>query len=175
MKYHSYKWIFAFLACACLFFLGIISIHNSSLVYAQSALATPSTRSTMPSIVTPEVRPTPTMDTASQAATHSTNSDPSTAIAIIGLIIAFIGLVVQGVTLFLIYRYVRDTASMAQATRDSANATQASAKVAENTLQEMKESREEENAPFVVVYFNYLNLAQISGKVLQKRDLLKAR
>ncbi len=40
---------------------------------------------------------------------------------------------------------------MARATRDSARATQKSSEAAENTLREMKKTREEENAPYVVV------------------------
>src|SRR6266700_4384261 len=154
MKYHSsYKWILALLACGCLFFLGIVLYHITSSAYARSILAT-SSRPTIVSTATPEARPNPTVINVSE-----TSSFPDTAstIAIIGLIIGFIGLVVQAVTLFLIYRYVKDTAAMATATRDSANGTQASAKVAENTLQEMKEARDEENAPSVVVYFNYIH------------------
>jgi hypothetical protein len=66
-------------------------------------------------------------------------------------------MLVAALTLFFIIKYVRDTAAMAKATRDSADATRDTAKAAENTLQEMKEARDEENAPFVIVYFNYIH------------------
>lgn len=155
MQYHSsYKLILTLLACGCLFFLGIVLFHNTSSAYARSILATTTPQSTIVSTATPEARPNPTVINVSET---SSFPDPASIIAIIGLIIAFIGLVVQAVTLFLIYRYVKDTAAMATATRDSANGTQVSAKVAENTLQEMKEARDEENAPSVVVYFNYIH------------------
>lgn len=66
-------------------------------------------------------------------------------------------MIVAAVTLFFIIKYVRDTAAMAKATRDSADATLDTAKVAENTLQEMKEARDEEHAAFVIVYFHYIH------------------
>jgi hypothetical protein len=158
MKYSCYyKWVLAVLACGCLFLFGVVLPHSTSLAFNKFTLATPTPRSTIVTITTPEVRLTPTVGIPSQTSTHSTNSDPSTAIAIVGLIIAFLGIAVEGVTLYFIIKYVRDTASMAIATRDSADATRDSARAAENTLQEMKAAREEENAPFVVVYFNYIH------------------
>ena len=120
--------------------------HSTSLAHTESTLAISMPSSTIVSIATPQAKPTPTIIVISQP---SSFSDPSTVIAMLGLIIA-------AVTLFFIIKYVRDTAAMAKATRDSADATRDTAKAAENTLQEMKEARDEENAPFVIVYFNYI-------------------
>lgn len=72
-------------------------------------------------------------------------------------VIAFLSLLVSAISLGFIIKYVRDTAAMATATRDSADATRDSAKAAENTLQEMRNARDEESAPFVVVYFHYIH------------------
>lgn len=66
-------------------------------------------------------------------------------------------MIVAAITLYFIIKYVRDTAAMAVATRDSADATRNAAKAAEATVKEMQAAREEENAPFVVVYFNYVH------------------
>ena len=147
MKYQAYhKWIFVSLACGCMFFLGVALFHSASSVYARSTLATPTSRQAMV-LTTPEPRPTPTVIIVSQPSSYS---DPLSVIAIFGI-------VVQAVTLGFIIKYVSDTAAMAKATRDSAKATQDSARAAENTVQEMKAAREEESAPFVVVYFNYIH------------------
>lgn len=155
MKYRPYyKLVLAFLACACLFLLGIVLSLSTSLAYARSTLATPTPRPIMVSIATPQAKPTSTIIVITQP---SSLSDPSSVIAIIGLILAFLGIAVEGVTLYFIIKYVRDTAAMARATRDSADATRDSARAAENTVQEMKEARDEENAPSVVVYFNYIH------------------
>lgn len=146
MKYqYCYKWIIALLACGCLFLFGAISFHSTSTIYARSILATPTPLFTSISTATPKARPTPTVINLSET---SSFPDPTSVIAIIGLIIAFLGMVVAAVTLYFIIKYVRDTAAMAVATRDSA-------KAAEMTVQEMKATRDEENAPFVVVYFNH--------------------
>lgn len=142
MKNKPYKWIIVSLACGFMFFLGVVLFHSTSSVYARSTL------------VTPTPRPIPTVMIISQSSSYS---DPSLVIAIIGLIIAFLGIMVEGVTLYFIIKYVRDTAAMAKSTRDSADATRDSARAAENTIQEMKAAREEESAPFVVVYFNYIH------------------
>ncbi len=148
MKYQSYsKCIGALIACGCLVLLGTVLFHGFSLAYAKSTLATPTPQPTMVSLATPQAKPTSTVIVVSQPSSFSDSS----------LIIAIIGIVVQTVTLAFIIKYVSDTASMAKATRDSADATLASAKAAENTLQEMKEAREEESSPFVVVYFNYIH------------------
>jgi len=45
------------------------------------------------------------------------------------------------------------TKDMSAATQESAKATLKSAKVAEDTLQELRESRDQESAPYVMVYF----------------------
>jgi hypothetical protein len=122
------------------------------LEYTKIIFVIPMPSPTIVSIATPLAKPTPSVIVISQP---SSISDPSSVIAIVGLIIAFLGMVVAAVTLFFIIKYVRDTAAMAKATRDSADATRDSAKAAENTVQEMKTAREEESAPFVVVYFNH--------------------
>lgn len=129
-----YQCILAAFACSGLIIYSAILFHSTSLAYALSAFATPTPRSTLVTTATP------TVIVISQPSSYT---DSLTLIAIIGL-------VVQVVTLFFIIKYVRDTASMAKATRDSA-------KAAENTVQEMKEAREEEHAPFVVVYFDYIH------------------
>lgn len=148
MQYHSfYRWIFTTIVCGCLFLLGVVSFDCTSLAYAQSTLARSTPQPTVISKATLQEKPTPTVIVITQP---SSFLDPASFIAIIGL-------VVQILTLILIYKYVKDTATMAHATRDSADATHDSAKAAENTLQEMKEARDEENAPFVIVYFNYIH------------------
>lgn len=155
MKYlSSYRWICGIIVCGYLFLLAFVLSHSISLAYAKSTVATPTPRSTMVSIVAPQAKSTPTVLIVSQT---SSFLDPSSIIAIIGLIIAFLSMIVAAVTLFFIIKYVKDTASMAKATRDSADATLTSARTAEKTLQEMKEARDEENAPFVIVYFNYIH------------------
>jgi len=135
------------LACGCLFLLGAVLSHNTSLAYTSFTVVTPTPHPSTVSITTPEAKPTPTVIIVSQPSSYL---DPLSVIAIIAL-------VVQAVTLFLVYRYVRDTAAMSKATQDSADATRDSAKAAENTLQEMRNARAEENAPFVVVYFKYIH------------------
>lgn len=145
VKYSSYKWVPVSLACGCLFLLAGVLSHNTSMAYASSVLQTPTARSTIASTATPETRPTATVINVSET---SSFPDPSSVIAIVGLL-------VQIVTLGFIIKYVRDTAAMAKATRDSANATRDSAKAAENTVQEMQAAREDEYAPYVVVYFDY--------------------
>jgi len=135
------------LACGCLLLLGAVLSHNTSLAYTRFTVVTPTPNLSTVLITTPEVKPTPTVIIVSQPSSYL---DPLA-------IISMIALVVQAITLFLVYRYVRDTAAMAKATRDSADATRDSAKAAENTLQEMRNARAEENAPFVVVYFKYVH------------------
>src|SRR5438045_715523 len=117
MKYQSYhKLVFVSLVFGCMFLVEAVFFHSTSLAYTLSTLAVPTPRPTIISTATPEARPMPTVIVISQP---SSFLDPSS-------IIAIIAIVVQAVTLILVYRYVRDTATMATATRDSANATQAS-------------------------------------------------
>jgi hypothetical protein len=128
--------------------------HNTLLAHTKSTYVIPMPSPTIVSSATPLAKPTPIVIVISQP---SSIADPSSLIAIVGLIIAFLGMIVAAVTLFFIIKYVRDTAATAMATRDSADATRDTAKVAEKTLQEMQEARDEENAPFVIVYFNYIH------------------
>jgi hypothetical protein len=151
LRYRCYSWwILAALSCGFIFLFGAVSSNNTSLAYSKSTpiVVTPSPTEVVTATLVR--RPPPTVVAASQPPSHL---DLSFVIAILGLTIAGGGLLIQGITLYFIIKYVRDTATMAEATRDSAKATQASAKVAENTLKEMQEARDEENRPFVVVYF----------------------
>ena len=55
--------------------------------------------------------------------------------------------VIQGATLIVVIIYTIYTARMTSAAR-------ASVEAANNTIKEMKEAREQENAPYIVVYFD---------------------
>jgi len=90
--------------------------------------------------------PSANSSSASQSSTWDTSS-----------FINLAGVIVQALAFIAVIKYVRDTAKMASATREAADATKKSAEAAENTVQEMKAAREEERAPFVVVYFNYIH------------------
>ncbi len=147
MQYESfYRWILVTLTCGCIFLLGAVLSSNTSFAYTTPSTISVTPSPTVISTATPLTKPTPTVIIISQPAS---SQGPSTTITIIGLIIAFFAFGVQAITLFLVYRYVKDTAAMATATRDSAGA-------AERTLQEMKNAREAESAPFVIVYFNFV-------------------
>ncbi len=148
MRYRSHsRWTLVALACGCAILLGAVLSHSTSLAYTTSPLVAVTPSPTLVVTATPAPKPTPTVVIISQPTSFL---NPSS-------VIAFIGLVVQAVTLFFVIKYVRDTATMAKATQDSANATQTSASAAERTLQEMKDARDEESAPFVIVYFNYIH------------------
>ncbi len=121
--------------------------------HAISCSASISLKTTVPTSIassTPQIIPTATpavsVNTASE--TPSSAWDAPTVISLVGVI-------VQALAFIAVIKYVRDTAKMASATEEAADATKKSAQAAENTVQEMKTAREEENAPFVVVYFNH--------------------
>jgi len=133
------KWILSSLFCV-LSLVIFLLITKTSSAYATTTPSAASLKSTV--ISKPEIQTSPT--TTTYVLQSSSYSDPSS-------VIAFIALGIQVVTLAFIIKYVIDTAAMARATRDSARATQKSSEAAENTLREMKKTREEENAPYVVV------------------------
>jgi len=158
MQYQSfYRWILVTLACGCIFLLGAVLSTNTSLAYTTPSKISVTPSPTVVATATLITKPTPTIVTTSQPSTHL---DPSLVVAIVGLTIAFFAFVVQAVTLYFLYTYVKDTGTMAKATQASASATQTSAEAAEKTLQEMKDARAEENAPFVVAYFNFVRRRQ---------------
>ena len=64
--------------------------------------------------------------------------------------------IILGITLVAVIFYTYKTWEMASATKDMATATQKSAEAAEKTLLEMKESRDQEVAPYVVAYFDVM-------------------
>jgi hypothetical protein len=84
------------------------------------------------------------------------------------VILQIVALLVQSVSLVFLIIYVRKTAQMAEATsksvemtqemvstaRLSAEATIRSAKAAEDSVQELRETRERESVPYVVAYFD---------------------
>lgn len=132
-----YKWIFAFLLCCSGFVTGAVLspsipfLHTEPISVASTQVAHPSS-------------------TIIIVTSSSSYTDPTSVIALLGVLVA-------AISLGLVIKYVRDTAAMAKATRDSANATRDAARAAENTLQEMRNTRDEENSPFVVVYFHYIH------------------
>lgn len=132
-----YKWIFVFLLCCCVFILGAILSPSIPFLHAEPTIIT-STQIAHPS------------STIVVVTSSSSYTDPASVIALLGVLVA-------AISLGLVIKYVRDTAAMARATRDSADATRDAARAAENTLQEMRNTRDEENAPFVVVYFHYIH------------------
>lgn len=132
-----YKWILLFLFCCCVFVLGAILSPNIPFLRTEPTDVT-STQIAHPS------------STIVVVTSSSSYTDPSS-------VIAFLGVFVAAVSLAFVIKYVRDTAAMAKATRDSADATRDAAKAADNTLQEMRNARDEENAPFVVVYLHYIH------------------
>ena len=83
-------------------------------------------------------------------------------------ILQIVALLVQSISLIFLIIYVRKTAQMAKATSKSvemtqemastaklsAEATIRSAKAAEESVQELREAREQESAPYVVAYFD---------------------
>ncbi len=138
------KWILGSLFCVSSLVIFLLITKTSS-AYATTTPSIASLKSTV--ISKPKIQTSPT--TAKYVLQSSSYSDPSS-------VIAFIAIGVQAVTLAFIIKYVIDTAAMARATRDSARATQKSSEAAENTLREMKKTREEENAPYVVVSTEYI-------------------
>jgi hypothetical protein len=84
------------------------------------------------------------------------------------VILQIVALLVQSVSLFFLIIYVRKTAQMAEATsksvemsqemastaRLSVEATVRSAEAAEDSVQELRDTREQESAPYVVAYFD---------------------
>lgn len=64
--------------------------------------------------------------------------------------------IILGITLVAVIFYTYKTWEMASATKDMAAATQKSSEAAEKTLLEMKESRDQEVAPYVVAYFDVI-------------------
>ncbi|GHO98357.1 hypothetical protein KSF_084050 [Reticulibacter mediterranei] len=149
MKAHFPKvGAFAILVCSVVF-LTILLLNNTTQAHTGSSLIT-MTPTQMPTL-TPKVNPTAFV-TATPAVIYvsqsSAYSDPSVVIAIISIIIS-------GLSLAFVVKYVIDTSAMAKATQDSAQATRKSAEAAEKTLLEMRNAREEENAPFVIVYTKF--------------------
>src|SRR6266516_4691030 len=133
------KWILGSLFCVSSLVIFMLITKTSS-SYATTTTSIASLKSTV--ISKPKIQTSPT--TTKYVLQSSSYSDPSS-------VIAFIAIGVQAVTLAFIIKYVIDTAAMARATRDSERDTQKSSEAAENTLREMKKTREEENAPYVVV------------------------
>ena len=153
MKRHPYiLWLLIPFTCICLY-LFAIAIFPGNSSFASARLGAPKTPSAVPTVtgtqLTLHLQPTPEPKTIWVLAPSSYFDPPN--------LIAIIVLFVQIVSLGFIIKYVKDTASMARSTRDSADATRDSAKAAENTVQEMKAAREEESAPHVVVYFDYVH------------------
>jgi len=70
-------------------------------------------------------------------------------------------LLTQILTLIFLIVYVVKTWHIASATKESAKATEKSADISRQTLDEMKESRDQETAPYVVVYFDVLSYPQL--------------
>ena len=65
--------------------------------------------------------------------------------------------VIQIATLIALIIYVWKTWSIASATRESAKATEKSADISRQVLEEMRENRDQETAPYVVAYFDVLS------------------
>ncbi len=126
------KWILGGLFCV-LSLVIFLLITKTSSAYATTTPSIASLKSA--AISKPKIQTSPT--TTKYVLQSTSYLDPS-------LVIAYIAIGVQIVTLVFIIKYVRDTAAMARATQKSSEA-------AENTLREMKKTREEENAPYVVV------------------------
>jgi hypothetical protein len=126
------KWILGSLFCVSSLVIFLLITKTSS-AYATTTLSIAALKSTV--ISKPKIQTSPT--TTIYVLPSSSYLDPSS-------IIAYIAIGVQIITLVFIIKYVRDTAAMARATQKSSEA-------AENTLREMKKTREEENAPYVVV------------------------
>ena len=60
-----------------------------------------------------------------------------------------ITIIIQSLTFIALVFYVAKTWEMASATRESA-------KLSENTLQEMRDARDQEIAPYVIAYFDVI-------------------
>jgi hypothetical protein len=74
----------------------------------------------------------------------------------------YISITIQGFTLIALIFYVAKTWEMASATRESA-------KISEQTLQEMKDTRDQEIAPYVIAYFD-VNLSENLVEFVVKND-----